>query len=379
MTPVVPGDDAVPGLERTLPAEAYLSEAHFERERQAIFLADWICVARTERLPRPGDYVEVDAAGESVVLVRDRDRRLRGYYNVCRHRGCTLVPSGDRGATGADGRLGAGIRCPYHSWTYGLDGRLRKAPFVEDVDAYRDRLSLHPVEVDAWGGFVFVRLTAGTPSLADRLGAVPERLRRYGLADLRTAARLVYEVEANWKVIAENYNECYHCGPVHPELCRIVPAFKERGGAGLDWDRGIPHRDGAFTFTDTGTTDRAPLPGLSPEERRRHKGELVYPNLLLSLSADHVTAFTLWPEGPGKTRVTCDFLFHPEEMARESFDPSDAVEFWDLVNRQDWEVCRRVQRGMRSRVWTGGYYAPMEDTSADIRRYVEECLGGVAP
>jgi Rieske 2Fe-2S family protein len=101
----------------------------------------------------------------------------------------------------------------------------------------------------------------------------------------------------------------------------------------------------------------------------------VYPNLLLSLSADHVAAFTLWPEGPGRTTVVCDFLFHPDEMARESFDPSDAVEFWDLINRQDWEVCEGVQRGMGSRMWSGGYYAPMEDTSADIRRYVQDRLG----
>jgi glycine betaine catabolism A len=370
-----PAEGPVPGLDPTLPRDAYLSERHFERERQAIFLTEWMCVARDERLPEPGDYVEVEVAGESVLLVRDRDGTFRGHYNVCRHRGCTLVPPGDRRATGPHGHLGGGIRCPYHSWTYGLDGTLRKAPFLDDLEAHRHHLSLHAVEVDTWGGFVFVRLASGERSLREQLGPVRERLHRYALEDLRTGERLVYEVEANWKVIAENYNECYHCGPVHPELCRIVPAFRDGGGASLDWDAGIPHRDGTYTFTATGTTARASLPGLSEEERVRHKGELVYPNLLLSLSADHVAAFTLWPEGPGRTTVVCDFLFHPDEMARESFDPSDAVEFWDLINRQDWEVCEGVQRGMGSRMWSGGYYAPMEDTSADIRRYVQDRLG----
>ena len=189
----------------------------------------------------------------------------------------------------------------------------------------------------------------------------------------RRAARRApdrYEVEANWKVILENYNECYHCGPVHPELCRLVPAFKQRGGSELDWERGIPHREGAWTFTLSGTTDRAPVPGLDEDERVRHKGELVYPNFMLSLAAEHAAAFTVWPQAPDRTMIVNEFLFHPDEMAKPGFDPADAVEFWDIVNRQDWAICASVQRGMRSRVFQSGYYAPMESASLDIRRYV---------
>ena len=183
---------------------------------------------------------------------------------------------------------------------------------------------------------------------------------------------------ANWKVLLENYNECYHCGPVHPELCTLVPAFKQRGGAELDWDHGIPHRPGAFTFTKTGTTTREPFAALNDDERTRHKGELIYPNLLLSLSADHVAAFTVWPQGPASTMILCDFLFHPAEMSKPGFDPSDAVDFWDLVNRQDWKICESVQRGMNSRVFQYGFYAPMESASLDIRRYVADRLGPAA-
>ena len=192
---------------------------------------------------------------------------------------------------------------------------------------------------------------------------------------LGVARRITYEVAANWKVVMENYNECYHCAGVHPELCEIVPAFKEQGGANLDWDRGIPHRDGAFTFTATGTSIRRPFPALDGDERNRHKGELIYPNLLLSLSAEHVTALLLWPRGPGHTTLTCDFLFDPSEMERADFDPSDAVEFWDRINRQDWVVCAGVQKGMGSRSFKQGYFAPMEDPSLDIRRYISERLG----
>ena len=177
-------------------------------------------------------------------------------------------------------------------------------------------------------------------------------MRRYPLAELRRGVTFTYDVAANWKVLAENYNECYHCGPVHPELCELIPAFR-RGGGGLEWEAGIPHRDGAWTLTTTGTSARAPFPDLDDAERTRHKGELVYPNLLLSLAAEHVVASTLRPHGPARTTVVCDLLFHPDEIASDRFDPSDAAELWDLVNRQDWAICESVQRGMSSRAWRG--------------------------
>jgi Rieske 2Fe-2S family protein len=374
-------------LERTLHRDYYLSDQVFALERERIFHREWLCVAREEEIPDPGDYLVRDVAGESVLVVRTRDGGLAAHYNVCRHRGSQLVPDGghERGRERGRGRgnFGGGIRCPYHSWTYTLEGALRTAPFLEEGDGLAKRdLSLHPVGVDSWGGFVFLHLTpaeatARGQTLAAQLGGVPERLRRYPLSELRVARRIEYEVAANWKVMLENYNECYHCGPVHPELCRLVPAFKQRGGADLDWERGIPHREGAWTFTGSGTSTRAPFDGLSEDERVRHKGELIYPNLLLSLSAEHVAVFTIRPHAPARTTVACEFLFHPGEMAKPGFDPSDAVDFWDLVNRQDWAICESVQRGMTSRVFQTGYYAPMESWSQDIRRYVGERLGDV--
>ncbi len=375
-------------LERTLHRDAYFSDQIWRRERERIFSAEWVCVGRAEEVPEPGDYLVLDLAGESLLLVRTRAGELRGFYNVCRHRGCRLVLGGETrpaATAGPSGRFAAAIRCPYHSWTYTLEGELRTAPFLEDDDAFsRADFPLHPVGVDTWGGFAFVHLepahaAADGRTLAHQLGAVPERLARYPLAELRMAQRIAYDVGANWKVMLENYNECYHCAGVHPELCKVVPAFRERGGASLDWDRGVPHREGAWTFTHSGTTGRAPFPGLSDDERTRHKGELIYPNFMLSLSADHVAAFTLWPRDPERTTIVCDFLFHPDEMARPGFDPSDAVIFWDLVNRQDWTICEGVQQGMRSRRFEHGFYAPMESWSLDIRRYIRERLDPDAP
>jgi Rieske 2Fe-2S family protein len=272
------------------------------------------------------------------------------------------------------------IRCPYHLWTYSLDGELLSAPHLREADGLDKKdFSLYPVGIESWGGFFFLNLTPDEAartghSLARQLGPIPERVKRYPLAELRSARKLTYEVAANWKVIMENYNECYHCAGVHPELCEVVPAFRENGGAHLDWDQGIDHREGAFTFTRSGTTNRAPFATLSEEEKTRHKGELIYPNFMLSLSPEHAAAFQLWPLSAERTRVDCDFLFHPSEMAKPGFDPEDAVEFWDLINRQDWAICERVQLGMRCRVHRFGYYAPMEDLSLDIRRYVRERL-----
>ncbi len=369
------------GLEQTLPSSWYIDPAIYAREKERIFCREWFCVGREEQVPAPGDFRLLDVVGESILLVRNRQGTLRAFYNVCRHRGARLC-RGDEAPTpgmAVQGGVIAGrfIMCPYHQWSYDLDGRLLAAPHVGEVPGFdQSAIGLYPVGVECWGGFIFLHLTAGeTHSLTGQLGDIPGRVQRYPLAELRIGRSIGYQVAANWKAICENYNECYHCGGVHPELCSVVPAFREAGGGGLDWSRGVPHRDGAYTFTHSGRTMRRAFPGLDADERTRHKGEVLYPNLFISLACDHVAAFVLEPRGPERTDITCHFLFEPHEMAKPGFDPNDTVEFWDITNRQDWSICESVQRGMHSRVHTHGYYAPMEDFNLDIRRYIRERLG----
>jgi glycine betaine catabolism A len=376
---------AIAGLEPTLPTRWYRSEEVFRAEKERIFWREWMCVGREEELSEAGAYRVIDVLGESILLVRNREGLLRGFYNVCRHRGARLCRAGDSGTqagrpvsiTGVTG--GRGIVCPYHHWTYDLDGRLVAAPHVRGLTASdKEALSLYPVGVDTWGGFMFVNLTpAGAPSLGAQVATVAKRTQNYPLKDLRIGHTIQYQVAANWKAICENYNECYHCGPVHPELCAVVPAFRESGGADLDWMRGIPHRTGAYTFTASGTTSRRPFPGLSADEQERHKGELSYPNLAMSLACDHVAAFILHPRSAERTDITCHFLFEQHELAQPGFNPADAVDFWDVVNRQDWSICESVQQGMSARVHQFGYYAPMEDWALDIRRYVKDKVGSL--
>jgi glycine betaine catabolism A len=363
---------SVTALTPALPKHMYVDESFWRLERDRVLHGSWFCVGRLDDLgvDRPGRLAVVDVVGESVLVTCDLRGDLHAAYNVCRHRGSQIVPVEPADGPPPGCAVGA-LRCPYHSWTYDLAGRLLRAPHTEGVTAFdSDEFGLHPVAVEAWAGFCFVHLTPAEarPLAAEIEGAVAG-IARYPIGSLVRGLRLEYDVAANYKVLSENYNECYHCGPVHPELSRLVPSFGS-GGSGLDWDAGVEHRQGAWTFTMSGTTTRRAFPGLDETELSRHKGALLHPNLWLSCSPDHVAAFTLWPLDVGRTRVVCDLLFEPDAVAADDFDPADAGDLWDLVNRQDWAVCESVQRGMGSRAYEQGWFAPMEDLAADIRRWL---------
>lgn len=361
-------------MEATLHRDLYIEPSWFAKEREKVFFDQWTCVGREDDLAAAGSYEAVDLAGESIILVRGGDWKLRAFYNVCRHRGCQLVDSTN--PEQKRGQFLSNIRCPYHSWTYRLDGTLHHAPYLE---VEKSGYALHEIKLDCWGGFVFLKIGSDSATLPEQLGPIPERTSRYPLDELVVGCKLDYQVAANWKAILENYNECYHCAGIHPELCKIVPEFRKNGSAHLDWDAGIPQKPGTNTYTHSGTSKRPPFPRLNDAEKERHFGELAYPNLMLSLSMDHVAAFIVWPVGPEMTHIDCRLLFHPETRNQPDFDPSDAADFWHLVNQQDWTICERVQRGMHSRPFTQGLYAPMEDLSLDIRTYITSRLGDNLP
>jgi glycine betaine catabolism A len=352
-------------MEASLSRAAYCDAAAFADEQRLAISTSWVCIGRGDSIgATAGSYRLTSVAGERVLVVRDNDGRLGAFANRCMHRGTELV---DSTVPASPACFESVIRCPYHFWAYGFDGSLRASPWVDDIDPAD--FSLHRYALDEWGGFVFVRLAEAGQALLDDLGPIATRVNRFPLDQLVVGGSITYDVAANWKVIAENYNECYHCGPVHPELCDLVPSFRVRGGAALDWEQGIPHRPGADTYTASGTSARASFPGLNDAEQVNHFGELIYPNLMLSLSRDHVAAFVLQPVAADRTIIECQLLFHPDEVARDVFDAYDAVDFWHMVNLQDWAICERVQRGMASRSFVHGWYAPMEDPSLDIRRW----------
>jgi Rieske 2Fe-2S family protein len=371
---VKPG--AAPGgpLARTLPGRFYHDPAIFALEQARLFGRLWVAVGRVDQFPAAGHYRTVRVGDESVLVVRGEDGRLRALLNVCRHRGARLCPD-ERGQTRT-------LQCRYHAWTYGLDGRLLRAPGLQDAaDFDRGAFGLVPVALDTWEGLVWVSLAADPPpvaeqilpQLADRLGDTG-RLTAYRMGALAVAGTLEYEVEANWKVIVENFMECYHCAPMHPELVRLLPAF--RSGATQEHGLGTRLADDAEALTVSGRAPAPPFPGLAPGHERHYYGMVVRPNVFLNLLPDHVIVHTLTPVSPDRSRVRCDWLFDPGAVARPGFDAADTVALFDRVNRQDWEVCEWVQAGVRSRAFAaGGVYVPIERHIRGFNDFVLAQLG----
>ena len=344
----------------TLDGSDYRSEAVAADERERIWFEQWVCVGRSEEVARPGDYLVRDLAGESILVVRNASGAIRAFYNVCAHRGTRLLDD-----VPACGHLGRVVKCPYHAWSYDLDGRLLATPNVaEDERFERADHRLNAVAAEEYAGFVFVSLAADPGPLDAALRSSVETItdfERYRMADLRLARRLVYEVEANWKVIVENYNECLHCPTIHPELVYVIPLYRK----GEVWDGetrdgGNRMRDGATSFTVTGASDLPKFPGLEPEDYHMYYGAYQFPNLMVNLHPDAVMTYVLYPRGVAHTTVISEFLFRPEAIAAPGFDPSPIVDLWDLVSRQDWIVCERAQRGVSSRGYRHGVY-PRKD------------------
>jgi Rieske 2Fe-2S family protein len=332
----------------------------FEQERW--FARTWLCVGREEDVAEAGTYLLVRAAGESVVILRDRNGAVNAFHNVCRHRGSTLLdePATDNGV----GKL-VRIQCPYHAWVYDLDGSLKRAPHTEEIhDFVAQDQGLVPVQLGTWQGFLFINLDPSAESLVDYLADLPSAVADYPIGSLRRARRIEYEVGANWKVIGENYSECLHCPGVHPQLNRLSPYdrgwnLESNGPWAGGWMELVDYAD--TMSVDGGSHGRPYLDGIGDENTRRVYYIVLWPNMLLSLHPDYVMTHQVWPLDAERSHVVCEWLFDPRTMAQPGFDPTDAVDFWDLTNRQDWAVCERQQEGTRSRAYVPGRYSLMED------------------
>lgn len=342
---------------RMLPARYYTDPTIYRAEMERFFRGRWVCVGRADQIPGPGDYFLGAVDDESLILVRDQGGAIRAFYNVCRHRGTQLckAPAGAFRAT---------ISCPYHAWTYDLEGRLVGAPNMEGAPRFRkDEFPLYQAGAAVWDGHLFVNLSQECPPLEAQLADLPAKFRPWRMEELRRAARLEYDVRANWKLIVQNYSECLHCPIIHP-------AFQELSHY-LGGDSDTPHssylggrndlRAGVETLSMDGKRCATVLDGLPPEDWKRVYYYAILPNLLLSLHPDYMMTHTLWPRSPERTEIICEWHFHPSAMERPGFDPDPAVQFWDMTNRQDWQITELGQLGLRSRAYTPGPYSPRED------------------
>lgn len=345
------------GESRMLPPEAYTSAEVFEWER-ANFFAGWHCVGRSADISAAG-MQRADQVGDTTVLfVRGEDLVLRAFANVCRHRGHELLPCG--GSTTA-----RAITCPYHSWSYRLDGELFSAAGYQSQPNFdASEFPLMALPVQEWHGWIFLDPSGTSGPLDLHLSGLEARVSAYQPERLVVMASHEYVIEANWKIINENYQECYHCSSIHPELCEVSsPESGENWVPGLGaWVGGWQDlREHATTMSLDGHSGGTPIPGLSPTELRRIDYLGVFPNLLISLHPDYIMTHRAIPLSADRTWVECTWSFPPEAIASPTFDPAYAVDFWDITNREDWTACESVQRGQSSGFAKAGPLSPAED------------------
>jgi Rieske 2Fe-2S family protein len=336
-------------LERGLPAAWYFDPAHYDQELEAFWYSKWIAIAREEEVPAPADWRVVKVGTQQILLVKDES--LRAFHNTCRHRGSILCAE-EKGNFPRKR-----IVCPYHSWTYDLSGQLVATPRrMETPDFDMKNFPLFEVATRTWGGFVFICLDKNPPSFEP-----PTRFARYGFDKLRIGKRIVADVRANWKLLAENFSECFHCPPVHPELCRVVTAYQEAGAWGLRKSEKAEYKSGAATLTLDGTSRLPAFSGLNEEERRTlYIPEMLLPNLFLNVQPDYVNSHLMFPTGPQSVRIVYDWLFEPQHLPLSPDDLAHYVALWDITNRQDARNCEWQQQGMQSREFRHGHYVPQE-------------------
>ncbi|MGH9676071.1 MAG: aromatic ring-hydroxylating oxygenase subunit alpha, partial [Candidatus Acidiferrum sp.] len=331
---------------KTLPGRYYTDPEIFRREIETFFFNMWLSSGRSEQIPNRGDYYLCEVAGESIIVTRESGGAIRAFYNVCRHRGTRMCRA-------EHGTFAGRIQCPYHGWTYGLDGKLLGAPHMEEAAFRREDYPLHAVRAEVWDGTIFLNLSENPKPLVEQLADLPGKFAAWGLAELRLYKQHVYDVKANWKLIVSNYNECLHCPILHPMLSRVSNSMSGNNDAPRPTYIGgsMEFRAGAQTMSVDGARRRDYLPGLSEAQRKLVLYYAIYPNLLLSLHPDYVMAHRLWPLAVDRTRVVCEWYFHPREMAKPGFQAEDALEFWDATNREDWDISEWSQKGISSRAY----------------------------
>jgi Rieske 2Fe-2S family protein len=331
----------------------------------------WFCAVLGADVPRAGAFRTVTVGTESVLIVRGRDGGLRAFLNSCRHRGALICDQ-------PQGQVRRNLQCPYHAWTYGLDGKLVAAPNLADLgDIDRSAYGLIPVAATEWLGYLWVCLADEPPSFEDQVvGAVTERLGdpesidRYHVDQLVLGRRERYEVAANWKLIIENFMECYHCATIHPELTEVLPEFADGLAAQYYVGHGAVFGDDVQGFTVDGSPGHGVLPTLATSQDRRYYAITVRPQVFVNLVPDHVIVHRMYPVAVDATVVECDWLY-PRAVIDSGADLSKSVELFHRVNLQDFQACERTQPGMSSRAYrSGGVLVPAEHHISEFHDWV---------
>ena len=345
----------------------------FELEKERIFLNAWIPIGYANQVANAGDFYRTIIHQCEAVVVRDRENQVRAFQNVCQHRGTQLCVE-------STGNLKSAFACPYHGWKYDLQGNLIAAPNMLDVEGFDpNQFGLPEFKVAEWNGLLFARTPSDNQSGDSELPVrrLDPIAHRYQLAEYQVVETVHYDVPANWKLFFQNFNECYHCPSVHPQL---TPYSDYRDSAN-DFDAGevlggpMKIRDSAESLSVDGKFCGQIASQLPQEEFRNARYYTVFPNLFVSFFPDYAMIHRLTPVSFERTRIECDFLFHPETIQSDSFAPNRAVEFWDLTNRQDWEMCERVQVGLSTPGFKPSPYSNLESLLVAFDEYYLSRMG----
>ena len=367
----MPADDALeaPQEGMTLPQRYFVSDEIFAEETGRLFHGDWFCLGRRDQLSSPGDFFLADVAGESVIVTLDAEGKPRAVFNVCRHRGSRLTEE-------AAGRFAhCRIRCPYHRWTYDCGGSLLAAPNMQDDFDVGD-WPLHSVELASWQGFLFVNLSATPRPIAESFAPYWNQLDPWRASELRVAHQEEYDLATNWKMVFQNFNECYHCRSIHPGLDELSPVQDCSNDFTEGRFLGGPMQLSAESMTSDGKCTAPTIGSLDEKQRRRVYYYTLLPNLMLGLHPDFVIAWRLEPKSPSKTRIIAQWLYEPEAIRRVDFDAGPAVSFWDKTNRQDWAICQSSYLGVASKAYRPGPWSTSESIPRSFDRSVLDALDG---
>jgi Rieske 2Fe-2S family protein len=367
-TPAELGYNGLTEQTEGLAADAYFEPRHYERELQRIWYRNWVYVGRSSDVARSRGFRTFALGDQKIFLVRDDRRVLRGFYNTCRHRGAALCRE-------PEGLLRTGtIVCPYHAWTYNLQGDLLRTSSKAHANGFDVAdFPLYKISVREWNGFIFVALTDNPPSFEKLFDLPLQRLDAWPLETLVVGHVLLKTIESNWKIFWENYNECLHCPGVHPRLSQLVPIY----GRGLLEERDDPQwrahaedadpkfkgglRSGAATWSMDGKTTAIPFPGLSDADRKAgHVYMTGLPSVFLVGHVDYVRVVRLLPLGPERTELRVEYLFSPQTLEDPRFDMRNIVDFTNLVMTEDAQVCELNQQGLRARPHARGVIMPEE-------------------
>ena len=362
----------------------YLDQDVFDAELETIWKKYWLFAGTIAEIPKPGDYFLYKVQNDSIIIIRGNKGEVFAHFNTCRHRG-SLICLEERGRAPK-------LVCPYHQWVYDKDGSLVNARLMPD-DFDKSDHGLHPVKVEVTGGLIFISLSDNPPSFKKVADDYFPFLSPYKIENAKVAFKKAYELRTNWKLVAENFRECYHCGPAHPEYCSAVIGANMKESATevleerkVEWERSglavsnvefendsfhfairYPLRPGILSYSTDGSAVALPM-GEHQDYNAGVLGLVVLPNFWMDAVSDYIWTMRVTPESPSKTLIELAWLVDKNAVEGEHYTLDHLTEFWKITGEQDWELCENNFAGIESSRYQPGPYAPIE---LDVVKFVD--------